>query len=131
MSDKALPVGERSGKSAVITRQHTIDSAIMLQAGNLCKNTQYYGKHGMLPPEEEHNRQFDDLCKEMGVGITNPLGRYTISLREYLANVSAACEVIISRAPLNAKDAARVRTMAKAYATGTWNDLPDHNKETE
>jgi hypothetical protein len=132
MSDKVLLAGEGSGKSVVVTRQATIGAAIMLQAGNLCKNAQYYEAHGKLMTEKEHDRLFDEACVAFGVDLADPLKQYKVSLSEYLELFNSAMEFLLQKHAdsLVPAVAARVRQMAKTYATGTWNDLPDRNKET-
>jgi len=132
VSDKALPAGERLGKSVVVTRQATIGAAVMLQAGNLYKNAQYYERHGRLMPEKEHDRLFDEACAALGVDLADPLKQYKVSLAEYLELFNSAMEFLLKKHEDSPESAvsARVRKMATVYATGTWNDLPDRNKET-
>ena len=132
MSDKALPAGEGLGKSVIITRADTLEACALLQANNLCVNAKYYEEHGALMPEEEHDALFDKMCVQHGVDLANPLRQYKVSLAEYLSNFAAAREFILATYAPGFTDACalRIRRMSETYATGTWNDLPEHSKET-
>lgn len=132
MSDKVLLAGEGSGKSVVVTREDTLTTCAMLQATNLLLNAVYYEEHGELMTEEEHDALFDKGSAAFGVDLANPMKQYKVSLAEYLREFTSASEFLLTYPTAQqASVIARVRGMATVYATGTWHDLPDRNKETE